>query len=185
MNHLKRVHIDKHFVLVFSVDEEKKTATFEDYIMIITIIFTNFLFLLTPPVPRWIMYKNFSPPFHPTFIPLSPHFSPSFSPHNFSTISPQFLHSFIRNFLRTHLRIFLLIVLRILFLTFTRDFTQFFTRVFTKLFIRSSPKFSPNPFFSFHFHADSASFNSLITAFISSPKSWYILPRPPRASKGV
>ncbi|MDW5550372.1 hypothetical protein [Methanosarcina sp.] len=31
MNHLKRVHIDKHFVLVFSVDEEAKTVTLEDY----------------------------------------------------------------------------------------------------------------------------------------------------------
>ena len=31
MNHLKRVHIDKHFVLVFSVDEETKTVTLEDY----------------------------------------------------------------------------------------------------------------------------------------------------------
>ena len=31
MNHLKRVHIDKHFVLVFSVDEESKIITLEDY----------------------------------------------------------------------------------------------------------------------------------------------------------
>ncbi|PAV10957.1 hypothetical protein ASJ81_02230 [Methanosarcina spelaei] len=31
MNHLKRVHIDKHFVLVFSVDEESMTVTLEDY----------------------------------------------------------------------------------------------------------------------------------------------------------
>ena len=31
MNHLKRVHIDKHFVLVFSVDEENNTVTLEDY----------------------------------------------------------------------------------------------------------------------------------------------------------
>lgn len=31
MNHLKRVHIDKHFVLVFSVDEKSKTVTLEDY----------------------------------------------------------------------------------------------------------------------------------------------------------
>lgn len=31
MNHLKRVHIDKHFVLVFSIDEESKTITLEDY----------------------------------------------------------------------------------------------------------------------------------------------------------
>jgi YafQ family addiction module toxin component len=31
MNHLKRVHIDKHFVLVFSIDEESKTVTLEDY----------------------------------------------------------------------------------------------------------------------------------------------------------
>ncbi len=31
MNHLKRVRIDKHFVLVFSIDEESKTITLEDY----------------------------------------------------------------------------------------------------------------------------------------------------------
>ena len=31
MNQLKRVHIDKHFVLVFSIDEEAKTVTLEDY----------------------------------------------------------------------------------------------------------------------------------------------------------
>jgi mRNA-degrading endonuclease RelE of RelBE toxin-antitoxin system len=31
MNHLKRVHIDRHLVLVFSVDEETKTVTLEDY----------------------------------------------------------------------------------------------------------------------------------------------------------
>ena len=31
MNHLKRVHIDKHFVLVFSINEESKTITLEDY----------------------------------------------------------------------------------------------------------------------------------------------------------
>jgi YafQ family addiction module toxin component len=31
MNHLKRVHIDKYFVLIFSVDEEAKTVTLEDY----------------------------------------------------------------------------------------------------------------------------------------------------------
>lgn len=31
MNHLKRIHIDKHFVLVFSVDEESMTVTLEDY----------------------------------------------------------------------------------------------------------------------------------------------------------
>ncbi len=31
MNHLKRVHIDKHFVLVFSIDEDSKTAILEDY----------------------------------------------------------------------------------------------------------------------------------------------------------
>lgn len=31
MNHLKRVHIDKHFVLVFSVDEESMTVMLEDY----------------------------------------------------------------------------------------------------------------------------------------------------------
>jgi hypothetical protein len=54
MNHLKRAHIDKHFVLVFSLDEEAKPVTLEDYILIITTIFTNFLFLLTPPVPRSI-----------------------------------------------------------------------------------------------------------------------------------
>jgi|GEM_PF-3505810 len=54
MNHLKRAHIDKHFVLAFSIDEEEKKVTFEDYIMIITIIFTNFRFLLTSPVPRSI-----------------------------------------------------------------------------------------------------------------------------------
>ncbi len=27
----KRVHIDKHFALVFSIDEESKTVTLEDY----------------------------------------------------------------------------------------------------------------------------------------------------------
>ncbi len=31
MNHLKRVHVDKHFVLVFSVDEKSKTVTLVDY----------------------------------------------------------------------------------------------------------------------------------------------------------
>ena len=31
LKHLKRVHIDKSFVLVYSVDEEKKTVIFEDY----------------------------------------------------------------------------------------------------------------------------------------------------------
>jgi len=31
MNHLKRVHIDKHFVLVFSIDEDLKTVILEDY----------------------------------------------------------------------------------------------------------------------------------------------------------
>ncbi len=31
LQHLKRVHIDKSFVLVFSVDETTKTIIFEDY----------------------------------------------------------------------------------------------------------------------------------------------------------
>ena len=31
LQHLKRVHIDQHFVLTFSVDEESKTVTFEDF----------------------------------------------------------------------------------------------------------------------------------------------------------
>ena len=31
LQHLKRVHIDKHFVLVFSVDENTKVITLEDY----------------------------------------------------------------------------------------------------------------------------------------------------------
>jgi YafQ family addiction module toxin component len=31
MNTWKRVHIDKHFVLTFSVDETNKTVTLEDY----------------------------------------------------------------------------------------------------------------------------------------------------------
>jgi YafQ family addiction module toxin component len=31
MNHLKRVHIDKHFVLVFSIDEDSQTVILEDY----------------------------------------------------------------------------------------------------------------------------------------------------------
>lgn len=31
LQHLKRVHIDKHFVLTFSVDENNKIVTLEDY----------------------------------------------------------------------------------------------------------------------------------------------------------
>jgi len=31
LQHLKRVHIDRSFVLVFSVDETTKTVIFEDY----------------------------------------------------------------------------------------------------------------------------------------------------------
>ncbi|MBR9691786.1 hypothetical protein GOV06_03280 [Candidatus Woesearchaeota archaeon] len=31
MKDYKRVHIDKHFVLVFSIDETSKTVTLEDY----------------------------------------------------------------------------------------------------------------------------------------------------------
>jgi len=31
LQYLKRVHIDKHFVLVFSVDENTKTITLEDF----------------------------------------------------------------------------------------------------------------------------------------------------------
>ncbi len=31
LNTWKRVHIDKHFVLTFSVDESNKTVTLEDY----------------------------------------------------------------------------------------------------------------------------------------------------------
>jgi len=31
MQNLKRVHIDKHFVLIFSVDENTKEVTFEDF----------------------------------------------------------------------------------------------------------------------------------------------------------
>ena len=31
MNHLKRVHIDKHFVLIFSINEESKSVTLVDY----------------------------------------------------------------------------------------------------------------------------------------------------------
>lgn len=31
LNHWKRVHIDKHFVLTFSVDENTKTIILEDY----------------------------------------------------------------------------------------------------------------------------------------------------------
>ena len=31
MNHLKRVHIDKHFVLIFSINEEQESVTLVDY----------------------------------------------------------------------------------------------------------------------------------------------------------
>lgn len=31
LNHLKRVHIDKSFVLIFSVDENRKVIIIEDY----------------------------------------------------------------------------------------------------------------------------------------------------------
>ena len=31
MNHLKRVHIDKHFVLIFSINEESESITLVDY----------------------------------------------------------------------------------------------------------------------------------------------------------
>jgi len=31
LQYLKEVHIDKHFVLTFSVDENKKSVTLEDY----------------------------------------------------------------------------------------------------------------------------------------------------------
>jgi YafQ family addiction module toxin component len=31
LNHLRRVHIDKHFVLVFSINEDSKTVILEDY----------------------------------------------------------------------------------------------------------------------------------------------------------
>ena len=31
LNDWKRVHVDKHFVLTFSVDEDSKTVTLEDY----------------------------------------------------------------------------------------------------------------------------------------------------------
>lgn len=31
MNHLKRVHIDKHFVLIFSINEESGSFTLVDY----------------------------------------------------------------------------------------------------------------------------------------------------------
>jgi len=31
MEDWKRVHIDKHFVLCYSIDEEEKTVTLEDY----------------------------------------------------------------------------------------------------------------------------------------------------------
>ncbi len=73
----------------------------------------------------------------------------------------------------------------------------FFTPLFTPLFTTVSPQFHhsflPTFLRTFHHsflrtflrtHAASASFNSPITAFISSPKSWYILPHPPGASKG-
>lgn len=32
LNNLKRVHIDSHFVLLYSVDEETKTITLENFI---------------------------------------------------------------------------------------------------------------------------------------------------------
>ena len=32
LNDLKRVHIDKHFALTFSVDENTKTVTLEDFL---------------------------------------------------------------------------------------------------------------------------------------------------------
>ncbi len=32
LQHLKEVHIDKHFVLAFSVDENTKTVTLEDFV---------------------------------------------------------------------------------------------------------------------------------------------------------
>jgi YafQ family addiction module toxin component len=31
LHHLKRVHIDRHFVLTFSIDEETKTVILEDF----------------------------------------------------------------------------------------------------------------------------------------------------------
>ncbi len=31
LNHWKRVHVDKHFVLTFSIDENTKTVILEDY----------------------------------------------------------------------------------------------------------------------------------------------------------
>ena len=31
LNHWKRVHIDKHFILTFSIDEDTKTIILEDY----------------------------------------------------------------------------------------------------------------------------------------------------------
>jgi YafQ family addiction module toxin component len=31
LNDWKRVHVDKHFVLIFSFDEESKSVTLEDY----------------------------------------------------------------------------------------------------------------------------------------------------------
>ena len=31
LNHWKRVHIDKHFILTFSIDEDNKTVILEDY----------------------------------------------------------------------------------------------------------------------------------------------------------
>ncbi len=31
LNHWKRVHIDKHFVLTFSMDEDTRTIILEDY----------------------------------------------------------------------------------------------------------------------------------------------------------
>jgi len=31
LNDWKRVHVDKHFVLIFSVDDESKSVTLEDY----------------------------------------------------------------------------------------------------------------------------------------------------------
>jgi len=31
LNDWKQVHVDKHFVLIFSVDEESKSVTLEDY----------------------------------------------------------------------------------------------------------------------------------------------------------
>jgi len=31
LNNWKRVHIDRHFVLVFSIDEENRSITLEDY----------------------------------------------------------------------------------------------------------------------------------------------------------